>query len=480
MKYIGLISSIGLIAIASWGDMSPRENARPNVLMISIDDLNDWVGFMGGHPNTKTPNMDRLAKRGTIFMNAHTAAPHCGPSRTALWSGLRPSTTGVYGHINDEDLAKTPAGKGVYLSNWFENNGYKTMGKGKLFHHWAPDGAFMEFDGTRETPRFGPKPEKHFKWDKKGTGTDWGVFPERDEDMPDVKTAEWAVEQLKQKHEKPFFLAVGFVLPHVPWYAPQKWFDLHPINEIKTPPYLKGDQDDVPEMGRKVAEMLHMPTADWAIESGEWKQMIQAYLATISMVDYCAGMVLYELERSDYADNTVIVLWSDHGYHFGEKNRFAKQSLWERATHMPLVFTAPGFNGGQATDQPASLMDVYPTLLDLCGLPPNPANEGVSLVPLMRDPGAEWNHVALTTYGENNHAVRSKRYRYIRYEDGSEELYDCLEDPNEWKNLADNPEYRDVKKELKKSLPEINTPWSPYTYLRCNDYFTGKSPEVQK
>ncbi|VGO14056.1 Choline-sulfatase [Pontiella desulfatans] len=480
MNYIGLISCVGLLAIPAWAGSSMKVNSKPNVLMIAIDDLNDWVGFMDGHPNTKTPHMDRLAAQGTIFMNAHTAAPHCGPSRTALMSGLRPSTTGIYAHVFDEDLEKTPAGQGIYLSNWFENNGYKTMGKGKIFHHWAPEGAFQEFDGTREAPRFGPKPEKRFTWDTIGTGTDWGVYPERDEDLPDFKTAEWAVERLKQKHDEPFFMAVGFVLPHVPWYAPQKWFDLHPLEEIETPPYLKGDQDDVPPMARKIAEMLHMPTADWAKESGEWKHIVQAYLATVSMVDHCVGMVLDELERSGYAENTVVVLWSDHGYHLGEKNRFAKQSLWERATRMPMIFTAPEFKGGQSTDGPASLMDLYPTLLELCGLPANPKNEGVSLVPLMRDPKAKWNHNAITTYGENNHAVRSQRYRYIRYEDGSEELYDCLKDPNEWKNLADNLEYEEIKKELAKSLPKINTPWSQHTYLRCNDYFTGKSPEVQK
>lgn len=448
---------------------------RPNVLMICIDDLNDWVGFMDGHPNTKTPHMDRLAAQGTVFMNAHTASPHCGPSRTAVMSGLRPSTTGIYAHINDEHLAETPAGQGVYLSNWFENNGYKTIGKGKIFHHWAPDGAFMEFDGTRETPRFGPKPPRRFKWDAKGTGTDWGVYPENDGQMPDIQTAKWAVERLKEKHDKPFFLAVGFVLPHVPWYAPQKWFDLHPLDSIQTPPYLKGDQDDVPEMGRRVAEMKHMPTADWAKESGEWKKIVQAYLATVSMVDHCVGMVLEELEGSGHAEDTVVVLWSDHGYHLGEKNRFAKQSLWERSTRMPLIFAAPGFKGGQSTGGAASLMDVYPTLLELCGLPANPENEGRSLVPLMRNPDREWKHTALTTYGENNHAVRSKRYRYICYEDGSEELYDCLKDPNEWKNLADSPEHAGVKKELRKSLPKTNVPWSSKSYLRCNEYFNGKT-----
>ena len=451
------------------------ESKKPNVLMISIDDMNDWVGFMNGHPNTKTPHMDRLAARGTVFMNAHTASPHCSPSRTAIMSGLRPSTTGIYAQTKDRDLAKTPAGKGPYLSNWFANNGYKTMGKGKVFHEYAPKGAFQEFDGTREKPRFGPKPKQRFKWDKKGTGTDWGAFPEHNEDIPDMQTANWAVQQLQQDHKKPFFLAVGFVLPHVPWYAPQEWFDLHPLDSIEVPPYMKDDMDDIPKMGKQIADMPSMPTTEWMKENHEWKKAIQAYLATISIVDYCVGTVIEALEESGYAKNTVVILWSDHGYHLGEKNRFAKQSLWERSTRVPLVITAPGYKGGQFTEAPASLMDVYPTLLDLCGLPENPTNEGVSLVPLLKNPDVDWPHVALTTYGENNHSVRSKRYRYIRYEDGSEELYDHQADPNEWKNLAANPEYEAIKADLKKGLPTVNTPWSKYTAIRCNDYFTKKS-----
>ncbi len=211
---------------------------RPNVLMISIDDMNDWVGFMDGHPQTRTPHMDRLANRGTVFMNAHTASPHCGPARTALMSGLRPSTTGIYAHIKDSDLKKALPDEVVYLSNWFEDNGYKTMGRGKLFHGNAPEGAFQVLEGREAVP-FGPKPPSRFKWNSKGTGTDWGVFPKMDEEIPDVQTAQWAVERLKERHDDPFFLAVGFVLPHVPWYAPQKWFDLHPANRLETPPYLK-------------------------------------------------------------------------------------------------------------------------------------------------------------------------------------------------------------------------------------------------
>lgn len=446
----------------------------PNVLMIVIDDLNDWIGCMDGHPNAKTPNIDRLAVKGVVFDNAHCAAPLCGPSRAAVMSGLRPSNTGIYGHIHDEDMPDSAAGASVFLSNWFENNGYRTMGRGKIFHGSAPQGAFQELVG-REKPAFGPRPETHFHWQQPRTNTDWGVFPDRDDMMPDFQTAEWAAKRLKAEYNEPFFMAVGFVRPHVPWFVPQKWFDLHPLDSIERPPYLPGDQDDVPAIARRIMEMPQMPTADWAIENGQWERIIQGYLACISFVDDCVGTVLDALEKSGHAENTVILLWSDHGYHIGEKNRFCKHSLWEEATRVPLIITAPGMKGERHSPRPVSLMDIYPTLLDLCSLPPNPMNEGVSLVPLLKNPMQTWNHPAITTYGENNHSVRTESFRYIRYEDGSEELYDLKQDSNEWNNLASNPEYDIVKNTLMKHLPETTTTRAPKSFNTCNDYFREKT-----
>lgn len=461
----GLFSAHPLLA----GDAPP-----PNVLMISIDDLNDWIGCMSGHPNAKTPNIDRLAARGIVFDSAHCAAPICGPSRASIMSGLAPSTTGIYAHIHDADLAASAAGDSVFLSNWFVNHGYWTMGRGKIFHNNAPEGAFHELVG-REKPPFGPRPETHFHWKQKRTSTDWGPYPARDEEMPDFQTATWASERLRRSYEQPFFLAVGFVRPHVPWYVPQPWFDLHPIESIALPPYQSGDQDDVPPIARRIMELPQMPTTEWAIENGQWENIVQGYLASVSFVDHCVGMVLDALDRSGHAENTVVLLWSDHGYHLGEKNRFAKQSLWERATRVPLIIASPGFQGGLHSPRTVSLLDIYPTLLDLCRLPPNEKNEGVSLVPLMRDPLLRWERPAITTYGERNHAVRTERYRYIRYEDGSEELYDLQKDPHEWTNLADHPEVEEVKKTLRKVLPKTNTPWAPETFIPCNDYFREKT-----
>lgn len=453
-----------------------RAAAPPNVLFIAIDDLNDWIGCLGGHPNALTPNMDRLARRGMLFTNAHCQAPICGPSRASIMSGLYPATTGIYGQVNDEDIRRAgPATEDcVFLSEYFAKHGYKTMGIGKLFHNHAPRGVFEESGGRRGS--FGPRPRRRLRWDRDGTSTDWGPYPERDEDMPDYRTAQWTVERLGEQHDRPFFLAAGFVRPHVPWHVPKKWFDKFDPDTLALPPYLQDDYADLPEIAIKVAEVPMMPTAEWARDNNEWRNIVQAYLACVAFVDHYAGQVLNALEASPYADNTVVVLWSDHGYHLGEKNRFAKHSLWERATRAPLIIAGPGIEGGQTCSQPAAMIDLYPTLTALCGLPPNPRNEGRDLRPLLADPKAHWPHAAITTYGRGNHAIRSEHHRYIVYENGAEELYDHREDENEWHNRADDPAHAEVKAQLRKHLPKDDAPWSPVAALKVNDYFSERSP----
>ena len=442
----------------------------PNVLFIAIDDLNTWQGFMG-HPHAQTPNMDRLAKRGTYFTEAHCQAPLCGPSRASLMSGLRPSTTGIYGQINDKFLreAHPKMANLTFLPEYFGKHGYKTMGIGKLFHQHAPEGVF-EISGAR-VPGFGPKPEKRFKWDRKGTSTDWGAYPNSDSLMPDVQSAQWAAQKLGETHERPFFLAVGFLRPHVPWYVPPHWFDLYPLTQAYTPPYEKHDQGDIPEIAKRVAEVPMMPTTEWAIENKEWNAICQAYLASISFVDAQVGKVLDALEASPYADNTVIVLWSDHGYHLGEKNRFAKHSLWDEATHVPLIFAGKGIPSGQSCEKPVELLDIYPTLVDLCSLPMNSTNEGKSLLPLLQNPNPVGTYSALSTYGRNNHAYRIGKFRYIRYEDQSEELYDLSQDPHEWKNEVLNPTYNRELRVFRNWLPQENEPWSPHSQYDVIPYF---------
>ena len=285
---------------------------------------------------------------------------------------------------------------------------------------------------------FGPHPEDEFVWDSDKTNTDWGVYPEHDEDMIDYKSAMWAKDKLAEDHESPFFLTVGFIRPHAPWYAPQKWFDMHPPDTLTLPPYLDTDFDDIPEISRAIHEVPQMPTTEWAIETGEWPNIVQGYLASVSFVDHYVGEVLKALENSPYADNTIVVLWGDHGYHLGEKSRFAKHSLWEETSRVPLIFKIPGGVKGQVTGTAASLLDLYPTLIDLAGLPANADNEGESLKSLLDGSTQASGHVAITSYGCANHAIRDERYRYIHFADGSEELYDHQTDPNEWVNLAGN------------------------------------------
>jgi arylsulfatase A-like enzyme len=480
MKNSFIVSSLCCAFISpSCSNMKQNQEVmQPNVLMICIDDLNDWLGCMDGHPNAKTPNIDRLAAKGVLFTNAHCQAPLCGPSRASIMSGLRPSTTGIYGMIDDNKIRQdNPATKDVtFLPEYFKKNGYHTMGIGKIFHDHAPDGAFIESGGR--VPGFGPVPKKRFVWagtpEKEGysrTSTDWGAFPDADSLMPDFQSSQWAIERLNRDFDKPFFLSVGFLRPHVPWYVPQKWFDLHPIETIETPPYLKEDLDDLPAIALEMDDMPMMPTTDWAIESGEWPKMVQAYLACVSFVDFYVGEVLNALENSKYADNTIVVLWSDHGYRLGEKNTFAKHCLWEKATNAPLIFAGPGIQKGKVISSPAEMLSIYPTLLELCNLQANEKNEGASLTTVLTGGATSAGEFALTTYGWGNHGIKTEDFRYIQYNDGSEEFYDHRNDPNEWYNLMAGSQENDQINQLKKYLPQTNAPYAKHSSYDFNPYF---------
>ncbi len=459
---------------------------RPNVLFIAIDDLNDWLGCMNGHPNTKTPNMDRLAARGVLFQNAHCQAPLCGPSRASLMTGLRPSTTGIYGMIDDDKIKENNEVTAdiIFLPEYFKQQGYHTMGIGKLFHEHAPKGLFDESGGRYKG--FGPAPEERFVWDGFGgenygrTSTDWGAFPAQDSLMPDHHSAQWAKERLNRNYDKPFFLAVGFLRPHVPLYVPQPWFDMHPVDQLKMPPYKPDDLEDVPPVALQINDLPMMPSTEWAIKNNQWDDMVQSYLACVSFVDAQVGKLLAALDNSEYAENTIIVLWSDHGYRMGEKGTFAKHCLWEEATQTPLIFSGPGIPSSKVVNEPVELLSIYPTLLELSGLPAYPSNEGKSLVPLIEGTTTHTNWNAITTFGMNNHAVRTKDFRYIRYEDGGEELYDHKVDPNEWNNVAGEEKYQEEKKKLKKLLPANNAPWTEHSSYGFQPYFVDQKSRSDK
>jgi arylsulfatase A-like enzyme len=431
------------------------ELSRPNFLFLPIDDLNDWIGVLGANENVKTPHIDALAGRGMLFTNAHAQAPICGPSRASLMSGLYPYQTGMYGQISDDKLraAVNAVAPTPFLTESLKNNGYYTAGRGKIFHKGAPEGTFHEY--FREGG-FGPNPPTRMKWESNRTHTDWGPFPETDAGMLDFQTANWGADWLDKTHEGPFFLGLGMIRPHAPWHAPQKWFDLYPLEDIELPPWLELDMVDVPPTGVSLADVPQMPTIEWAIENNEWRPILQAYLASVSFMDHCIGIAVNALRRSAYADNSYIILFSDNGYHLGEKSRFAKMSLWERSTRVPLIISGPGVKAGK-THAPVGLIDLYPTILDLAGLPKNENNSGRSLMPFLKGDG-EMRGPITSVYGKDNFAVIDETYRYIRYANGDEELYDRAADPNEWDNLADNPRYAAAKAKLASEIPSDTAP----------------------
>lgn len=462
----------------------PAAETPPNVLFIVVDDLNCMTGFMGD-ANAKTPHMDRLAEQGTVFTNAYCQAPICGPSRASVMTGLYPHTTGIYGHINDEEIRSVSRETAwcTYLPEYFHQHGYITAGIGKLFHQHVPEGV-LDISGGR-VAGFGPRPKARMNYEAEYTQTDWGAFPERDEQMPDFQSARWAAEWLQDRKRgrsegsdaegtQPFFLAVGFLRPHVPWHVPAKWFERYLPGTLELPPYLPNDLDDVPAFAQAVNAVPMMPTTAWAKENGEWEKILQAYLACVTFADDCVGTVLSALEESGEAENTVIVLWSDHGYHLGEKNRFAKHALWREANQVPMIIAGPRLPAGQRVNQPVGLIDLYPTLIDFCHLPPNPQLEGVSLAPLIEDPRRPWDRPVLTSYGKHNVALTGTRYRYLRYEDGSEELYDLQDDPHEWKNLATDADLAETKARLSQWIPKEQADWAEKSVNDINNSMTDQ------
>ena len=430
---------------------------KPNVLLISIDDLNDWVGCMGGHPQAKTPNIDRVAKMGTLFNNAHCQSPVCNPSRASMMTGRYPHTSGVY--FLSPDLKEAPVLKNLKtMPEVFADHGYKTMAAGKIYHR----GDKRFFQEYLPTGGFGPRPPKKISQPHGHPLWDWGIFPDDDNLMPDMKCAKWAVDQLSQKHDKPFFMGVGFYRPHVPMFATKKWFDMHPKNKIKLPAVRKNDLKDLSQYAIDLTNLEHVsPTHEWVTGAGQWEHAVQSYLASVTFADHCLGLVLDALEKSKYADNTIIALFSDHGFHLGEKERWAKRSLWEDGTRVPVVVVAPGHKASQKTNRPAELLDIFPTLLELAGLPKDETQEGQSLVPLMKNPQREWKHPAITSFGLGNYSIRSTNYRFIQYFDGSRELYDLRDDPHEWKNLIGDPKMKKVIQKHASFIPRKEHPILP-------------------
>ncbi len=450
-----LQSTLALWPTVASMNLAAAASKKPNVLFISIDDLNDWIGCLGGHPDTKTPNIDGLADRGVLFTHTYCSAPACNPSRASMLTGIRPSTSGVY--TNSQPWReKMP--DAVTLPHHFKNNGYLVKGRGKIFHgrHSKDEQAWHEYIPQGNDPMPDNRPlngipnTAHF---------DWGPVDVPDEEMDDTKVAEWASDFLQQEHDKPFFLAVGLYRPHLPWYTPKKYIDKFSPDQVTLPNVNEDDLEDVPQPGRRMARLKDHKNVT---ETNNWRKAVSGYLASVNFADTNVGRVLSALEKSEYADNTIIVLWGDHGWHLGEKLHWRKFALWEEATRCPLIISTPemrkGTHSENRCERTVTLLDIYPTLCDLCGIDKTSVLEGNSLKQLLNDPKTEWKHHALTTHGYKNHSVRSERYRYIQYENGSEELYDHQNDPMEWNNLAKQEKYKKIIDNLKKSLPKVNAP----------------------
>jgi arylsulfatase A-like enzyme len=421
---------------------------RPNILFIAVDDLNHWVGHLGRNPQTKTPNIDRLARMGVTFTHAYCAAPVCNPSRAALMSGLRPGSSGVYD--NGQDW-KPAIAKDLTLTTQFLKAGYKVYGAGKIYH--SEDHRPGEWSDYLEksTERLTPHP----------TAKDDGVGGIRfkpltnDSKLQDESTIDFGIAHLSKTHEAPYFLAIGLHKPHMAWNVPKKYYDMFPLETIQLPPTKVGDLSDVPPGGIAMAK----PKGDHAliVQSGRWKEAVQGYLAAIAYCDTQIGRLLDAYDRSPDKENTIIVFWGDHGWHLGEKEHWRKFALWEESTRMPFIWVAPGVSKpGGISNRTVDLMSIYPTLCELSGISKPSHVEGSSIVPLLRNPVAPWEKPAITTFHRNNHSIRTEKWRYIHYADEGEELYDHNADPYEWTNLASDPQHVSTKAELKKLLPARN------------------------
>ena len=473
---ISLFAYLLVVSMASFGsaaEPAAKEPRRYNILMIAVDDLNNWVGAYKGHPQAKTPCIDRLAQNSMVFRNASCAGPVCGPSRSALLSGFRPGRTGAYGNdtnMLDSQIVQTHA----TLPEYFSKHGYTTISSGKIFHKHNTANGFdagqWAFDVWHdELNRGGQKAESVYSRNqgiiagkaienpkhKVGGGSEfsWGVTEKGKEFTQDYRTAKWFEKQLQEQHDKPFFMFAGISKPHLSWFVPQEYYDMHPLESVQVPKFLLDDFDDIVG-GKSKREFAAQPDFLWVQEYGLHQRAVQAYLAACSYADDCIGVMLDALKNSPYADNTIVVLWGDHGWHLGEKLRFRKATLWKESTQMPLIVHLPGMAERKDCYRNVNLLDLYPTLIELCGLPEKQL-DGKSFKPLLDHPELPWTPT-ITTAGKGNYSVMAEKWHYIVRADGPEELYDLEKDPLEWKNLASDksPEVEPVKAHLKTFVPK--------------------------
>ncbi len=477
-KYIS-VSVMSLIF-----SFSLHSQSRPNIIFIAMDDENDWIGAFGGNTQVITPNLDRFCNENAmIFTNAHCTGPVSCPSRSSLLSGFRPERTGCYD--NDQNMLNSALiQQYATMPEYFSKNGYITISSGKIFHkHPIPGGqdqgqwAFDIWEQERGNNK--PQPDKLTSRTEgivdgikiegqKYTGTNgtdfaWAPTISGKEETLDYRTAQWFAKQLQSDFDKPFLMAVGIAKPHLPWYVPREFFDMYNLDSIKIPEYKLDDLDDILTPS---GEKKFSPTDDflWVRQDEKlFKGAVRAYLACTSYVDYCVGIILDALEKSKYNDNTIIIIWGDHGWHLGEKLRFRKVTLWSEVTRMPLIIRTPEMKQKSECKRVVNLIDLYPTLIELCGLPDRDVLDGRSLMPLIKNHDKRWPFPSVTTEAPGSFTVNDENYRYTKYNDGTEELYNLKNDPMEWVNLIrlkDKKALR-AKAKLEKWMPKTSAPGLP-------------------
>ena len=512
------MKNLALLIFITLSNSLFSQASPPNVVLIVCDDLNDYVSGMGGHPQARTPSMAKLAESGALFKRAYTNNPVCAPSRSSFLTGIYPHKSG--NHFFDKWYKNETLHNSKTIMEYFRENGYHTIGTGKLMHdfkasNWAEfknktDYGPFVFDGKNKIAHPSvPKPFSNNGFvdgsfaalsdvpfpNEANKGWIYGGWAKTKKfhyknanertPTPDEKNATWAAQRLQElvikKDQKPFFLAVGFIRPHTPLHVPQKYFDLFPLESVQLPILKAADAEDThynqlfkaKVKGRRYFQDLKK---SYPSEHQGLRAFTQAYLAAVASVDDCIGQVMQAIDSSALKDNTIVILTSDHGWNMGEKDFLFKNSLWEESTRIPFIIRAPGFTtAGTQVEQPISLIDLYPTLIDLCGLTGDTRKndkgaklDGFSIKALLENPKSEsWQGPAgvlmmldsaedsLVKSKDEHYALRTKRWRYIRYNNGLEELYDHQNDTHEWLNLASKPEYRSIKETLYQQLQSM-------------------------
>ncbi len=436
-----------------------KNTDRPSVLLINVDDWNDWNSVLEGHSQAITPNIERFAKKGVTFSHAICASPSCGPSRPALFPGIAPSRSGNISNDNGKRPWRFYAGpETVSIPKLFSQNGWDSIGIAKNFHR----GDAAEFDTY--VPPF-KTPKKLKKVGVRLKSASWDIADIPASEMGDYKAASTAIKTI-DSHKGPLFLTVGINRPHVPWIVPQAYFDLYPHETLQLSERRVEDLDDLPERLKLVAGFeakFGKGYHEMLVEKGYDKQFARAYLASVTFADEQVGRILDAWYASPYAETGYVVLWSDHGYMLGEKNAWSKIKPWYDSSHSNFMVAGPGLPKGAVCGKAVSLLDLYPTLIELLNLPKPPQSlDGNSLVPLLRDPDAEWDRpVRMTSQmdGVFFESILSNDFRMTRLATGETELYKLANDPHEFTNLAGNPKYAEVIEELEKHLsfsyPEI-------------------------